>query len=122
LQPSLRGVNVALGLKTPSNAGLIELPLMPELEGERNRINFVCVPPSRLVAPAVEFAVMGATEGNGEFVTDPTAEGARLGKAQMMRVRRRTTAHKTRFACDKPSVLLVAQPDAFLENWSAFPV
>ena len=116
------GVNVALGLKTPSNARLLELPLMPELEGERNWINFVGLPPRRLVALAVELAVVDATERNGELVADPPAEGARLGETQMVRIARRTTAHEARLACDKLPVLLVAQPDAFLQNWSAFPV
>ena len=120
MQPSLRGVNVALGLKTPSNAGLIELPLMPEFEGERNRINFVCLPPSRLVAPAVEFAVMGATEGNGEFVTDPAAEGARLGEAQMVRVRRRAPAHQAGLPRDEFAVLLVAQAHDLAEGANPF--
>ena len=107
---------MSLGLKTRSNSGLIELPLMPEPESERNRINFVGLPPSRLVALAVEFAVVEATERNGKFVADPAAEGARLGKAQMVRIGRHTTAHKARLACYKLSVLLVAQPDAFLED------
>ena len=59
---------------------------MPELKGERNWINFVGLPPSRLVAFAVEFSVVEAAERNGELVADPAAEGARLGKAQMMRI------------------------------------
>ena len=117
-----RGVVVALGLKTPSNAGLIELPLMPEPEGERHRIDFVGLPPSRLVALSVELAVVEATERNGKFVADPAAERARLGKAEMVRIGRRTAAHKAGLACDKFAVLLVAQPDAFLEDRTALAV
>jgi hypothetical protein len=108
----LCGVNVAPGLETPSNSCFIELPLMPELERHRDRINFVGLPPSRLVAHTVEFAVVEATERNGELIADPATEGARLSKAQMVRIGRRTTAHEARLACDKLAVLLVAQPDA----------
>jgi hypothetical protein len=71
-----------------SNAGLLELPLMPELEGERNRIDFVGLPPSRLAAVSVELAVVEATERNSELVANPATEGARLGKAQMVRIGR----------------------------------
>ena len=117
-----RGVVFAPALKAPSNTCLIELPLMPEPEGERNRINFLGLPPSRLVALAVELAMVEATERNGELVADPAAESARLSKAQMMRIGRHATAHEARFACDKPAVLLIPQTDAFLEDRPVFAV
>ena len=101
---------------------MIELPLMPEPEGERNRINFVGLPPSRLVAVAVELTVVEATERNSELVADPATEGARLGKAQMVRIGWHTTAREARFARDKSPMLLVAQPDAFLQDRPAFTV
>ena len=109
-------------LKTRSNAGLIKLPLVPESECEWNRINLVGLPPSRLIAFEVELAVVEATERNGELVADFHADGSGLGKAQMVRIGRHTTAHKARLAWDKLSMLLVAQPDAFLEDRPAFAV
>src|SRR5271157_3262181 len=48
--PAHRSWHSEYVLKPPSNACLIELPLMPELEGERNWIASIGLLPSRLVA------------------------------------------------------------------------
>jgi hypothetical protein len=82
-----------------------------------------CLPAtSRLVAPPVKLMVVRTTKRDGELVADAATEGARLGKAQMVRIGRPTTAHEARFARDKSPMLLVAQSDAFLEDRSAFVV
>jgi hypothetical protein len=98
------------------------LRLSPQVQGERHRVDLDGPPPSSLVAPAVKFTMVDPAERNREFVADPAAEGARLGEAQVVRIGRHTTAHEARLACDKLAVLLVAQPNAFLEDRSALAV
>src|SRR5262249_59009719 len=60
---------------------------LPELSGDLDRIDPSRFPPQRLVARAVELAVVQAAERNGEFVADLPAEGEPLGKPHMVRLR-----------------------------------
>src|SRR2546430_717134 len=60
--------------------------------------------------------MMKATYRHGEFIADFAPECARLGKAQVMRVARAASAHKTRLARDKATVFFVPQPDCFFSG------
>jgi len=52
----------------------------------------MCPPPRCFVAALVRFVMMNAAQGNRELVADPAPEGARLRKAQMVGIGRRTAA------------------------------
>ena len=58
---------------------------------------------------SVDLAVVEPTHRHGELVADLSSESTRLGKAQVMRVRRCATAHEARLGRDEPAVILVAQ-------------
>ena len=49
-------------------------------------------PPCSLVTVAVNLAMMTSAERDGEFVADFETQGSGLGKAQVMRIGRLTTA------------------------------
>ena len=100
-------------------SGPIEPRLLPELQGERHRVDLDRMPPSGLVALSVKLAMVDTTERNRELIADLAAEGARLSKAEMVRIARGAAAHDTGLPCDELAVLLVAQSDALLEDRSA---
>ncbi len=56
----------------------------PKPDGMRNRIYPFLRPPSLLVSHTMNCTVMGYTERCRPFIADLTAQGPRLGKAQMM--------------------------------------
>src|SRR5271165_2652988 len=68
-------------------------------------------PPSGLIAIAVQLAVMEATDGDRVLVADFSAERARLGEANMMRLARPPAADDALLCGDELAVLLVAQAD-----------
>src|SRR5262249_23540738 len=72
----------------------------PGLSGDGERIDPSRFPPQRLVARAVELAVVQAAERNGEFVADLATEGEFLGEAHVMRLGRLAPANETRFGSD----------------------
>lgn len=59
---------------------------LPELQGKRYGIDLVCMTPSSLVARSVELAMADTTERNRKLIADFAAKGARLGKANMVRI------------------------------------
>ena len=70
--------------------------LLPQSSGDFHGIDIEVLPPSDFVAGLMQLPVMPATEGNGELITHLHADGAGLGKAQMVRIRRLTAADKAR--------------------------
>ena len=68
----------------------------------------VCLPPSLLIADAVNRAVMGATKRDREFIARLAAERARLHESQVMGVGRLAGAEEARLLGDEPKMLLVA--------------
>ena len=75
-------------LGAAEGSGPIELSLLPELQGERHRVDLVRMPPSSFVALSVELAMVDTTERNRELIADLAAEGAGLSKAEMVRIAR----------------------------------
>jgi hypothetical protein len=61
----------------------------------------------------VQFAVMEATDWNRIFIADFSAERARPGEAEMMRLARRSAAGQAGLRGDELAVLLVTQPNRF---------
>ena len=82
--------------------------MLPEPFGHGQWINFDILPPCELCALPVELAVMVPAQRDSELIADLAAEGAGLGKTQMMRVRRRASAHQARLGGDVSAVALVA--------------
>lgn len=62
---------------------------------------------------------MDATERNGKLIAHAASKRARLGEAEMVRIAGGAATHETGLSCDKPTVFLVAQPDASLQGRSA---
>jgi hypothetical protein len=93
-----------------SNVRLAHVGLFPERMGYLYRIKTGTVPPTPFVRRAMRFAVMHAAKRDGELITDFSPEGARLGKAQVMRIRWLTATHQTGLLRNVVEVLLVAFP------------
>ena len=58
--------------------------LLPEATGDLQRLEFALLPPGWFIAGLVQRAVMAATKRHRELVADLHADGARLGKAEMV--------------------------------------
>jgi hypothetical protein len=74
----------------------LEAGLLPSSLGNDGRVKIDRGPPSNLVSVPVEGTMVGATEGDCEFIADPTAQCARLHEAQVVSVRRPSSAHDAR--------------------------
>ena len=85
----------------------------PQCTGGDGRINADLLPPRRLVATAMDFAMMAAAERYGEFVANLSAKGPLLRKAQMMRIRGRATANQTWLFGDEPHMFAIANSARF---------
>ncbi len=59
---------------------------LPELAGNRQRLDAGLLPPCELIAGLVQVAVMCAAERDRELIAHLHAEGSRLRKAHVMRV------------------------------------
>src|SRR5262245_45265260 len=86
---------------------IIEPGLPPELTGDLNRVNPGGLPPGLLVGGAMDRAVMGAAERDGEFIARFAAERPRLQVAKMMRIGLFAAADETRLLGDITKVLPV---------------
>ena len=85
----------------------------PEHTGSRTGINAGLFPPCRLVATAMDLAMMAAAERHNKLIADLATERPWLGKAKMVRVGGRTTANQAGLLDDEPHVLAVAQSARF---------
>ena len=72
----------AAGLKPT----LVYAGVFPQFTGDLVWIDANRLPPSSLVAGAMDRAMMDPAERHGEFIAGLAAEGARLQVAQVMRV------------------------------------
>ena len=72
------------------------MALPPKMLGHLKCIDLQFPPPGHLVARLMELAMVTTAERHGELITDFETEGSRLGKAQVMRIRRLPTADETR--------------------------
>ena len=82
----------------------------PERTGGGSRIDAGLLPPCRLIATAMDLAMMAAAERHCEFVAHLSAKRAVLGKAQMMGIGGRTAANQTWLFGNEPHVLAIANP------------
>ena len=71
---------------------------------------------------AVDLAVMEPADRHGKLVADLSPERSRLGKAQVMGVGRRATAHEARLGRDEPAVFFVAQSNGLCRDAAAADV
>ena len=68
---------------------------------------------------SVDFAVVQPTERDGIFIADFSAERARLGKAQVMRIARHAAADETGLPGDELPMLFVAKANGLSGNWTS---
>jgi len=94
----------AVGLDPP----LIYTGVFPQLTGDLDWIDAGCLPPSSLVAGAMDGAMMDTAERHGEFIAGLAAERARLQVAQVMRVGWLAPADQAWLLGDRAKVLPVA--------------
>ena len=90
--------------------------MLPQPQPERYRVDFDLLPPSGFVALSVKLPMVNPTQGHGKFIAHLTAKGTRLRKPKMMRIARCAAAHDTGLRSDELPMLLVSQPDAFLND------
>src|SRR5262245_27609291 len=64
----------------------------------------------------MQVAVMDPANRDGELVAHPVSKRTRLGKREVMRIRRYAAAHNTRLPQDELPVLLIAQADRFAQS------
>ena len=93
-----------------------QLGMLPERQRERHRLDFDHLPPSGFVTFSVKLPMVNPAQWNGEFIAHLSAKGARLGKPKMVRIARCAAAHDTGLRSDELPMLLVSQPDAFLDD------
>src|SRR6266699_6550966 len=80
---------------------------LPELSRNGDRVDPSRFPPQRLVARAMELAVVQAAERNREFVADLAPQGALLGEAQVVRLGGLAPANEAGSGSDVIQMLLV---------------
>ena len=95
------------------------MTLSPQRKRDGQGLDTCPAPPRGFVAMSVDLAVMEPADWHGELVADLAPERTGLGKAQVMGIGRRTTAHEARLGRDEPAVLLVAQPDCLCGDAAA---
>jgi hypothetical protein len=98
----------------------IEAGLLPQFSGHGDRIKLDRFPPCRFVAPAMEHKMVGTAKRNHELVTDPAAQRARLGKSQMVGVRRPPSAQQAGLRGYELQVRAIAVAARFAMRKSAF--
>src|SRR5262249_10670011 len=94
----------------------IEPCVLPELERDWKRVDVELLPPCGLIARAMKLAVVDPTNRHGELVAHSVSKRTRLGKREVMRIRRYAAAHKTRLPQDEPPVALITQADGFAQS------
>ena len=89
---------------------------LPQLQRYWNRINVETLPPSGFVSGAMQLAVMKPADWDDELVAHASSESPRLGKREVMRVRRHTAAHEAGLPQHESSVVLIAQANRFAQS------
>ena len=92
----------------------------PQGARRHDRINTRLVPPCRLVAGAMDFAMVATAQRDGELIADLAAERSTLRETQMMGVGWTSTTNQTRLLRDIPDVVAVADTAWLGESESAF--
>ena len=99
-------LNVGGGIRLLSSWQRVRVS--PQVASVPQRINGGLAPPFRFIAVAMQFKMMAAAQGNGEFIADLATECAALGKAQVMGVARRTPADQTGLLRHKAHMTAIA--------------
>jgi hypothetical protein len=73
--------------------------LFPEVLGNLERINSAVLPPDRFVAHTMQFPVMTAAERDREFIAHLETDRSRLGKSEMVGIRRLPLADHAWLGC-----------------------
>jgi hypothetical protein len=68
------------------------------------------MPPGDFIATMMNFAVVSATQWDGELIADLAPECPALGKSEVVGIRGSTTANQTRVLGDRFDVIPVANP------------
>src|SRR5215467_10069159 len=90
--------------------------VLPEPERHWERINLELLPPCGLITGAMKLAVMDPANRDSELVAHSVSKCTRLGKREVMRIRRYAATHKTRLPQYELPVLLIAQADRFAQS------
>jgi hypothetical protein len=97
------------------SAGVFRQPkdgvrLHPEFAGNANGVDSGMGPPSCFIAKAMDFAMMRATQWNGEFVAYLAPERTMLRIPNVMRVRRLPATNQAGLLGHKAPVVFVPKP------------
>ena len=90
--------------------------MLPEPKRDWKRINIVLLPPCGLITRAMKLAVMDPANRDGELVAHSVSKRTRLGKREVMRIRRHAATHKTRLPQYELPVVLIAKTDRFAQS------
>jgi hypothetical protein len=107
------------GLDT-SRSWTVQPGPLPQLFRYLERIDAVRLPPCGLVSAAVQGSMVGAAQRNCKLIADTPAEGARLGKTEMMSVRRPPAADEACVRRHEPEVRSIAVATWFTKCEGAF--
>jgi hypothetical protein len=82
--------------------------MLPEPQRDWKRIDVELLPPCGLITRAMKLAMMDSANRDGEFVARTISKTTRLGKREVMWIRRYAAAHKTGLPQHKPLVVPIA--------------
>jgi hypothetical protein len=88
--------------------GDFAMRVLPEPQRNWQRIDAELLPPCSLITRAMKLAVMDPANRHGELVAHSASKRARLGKREVMRIRRRAAAHKASLLLHELPVVLIA--------------
>jgi hypothetical protein len=89
---------------------------LPEPQRDWKWINVEFLPPRSLIARAMKLAMVDPANWDGELVTHSVSKSTRLGKPEVMRIRRQAATHQTRLPQHELPVVFIAQADRFAQN------
>src|SRR6516165_11055079 len=82
----------------------------PEVSGNDKRIDPLALPPGALIAAPVQLAMVQPADRDGEFVADLAPDARRLGKLEVMGIRRGSAADQARLSGHEPQMVAIALP------------
>src|SRR5215471_19557299 len=90
--------------------------VLPEPERDWKGVDVELLPPCRLITRAMKLAMMDSANRDGELVAHSVSKPTRLGKREVMRIRRHAATHKTRLPQYELPVVLIAKADRFAQS------
>jgi hypothetical protein len=104
-----------IGKGSAASSMAFEACVLPQSLRNNDRIKLNGFPPCCLVATAMEDTMVRAAEGNRKLIADSAPQRARLGKSQVMGIRRPASAQKARLRCHKLQVCAITVAARFAE-------